>query len=1123
MKRIYKNIIPFLLLPIMVFVLFTGRAEAASNYSFAPSSVLSSGKWVKVRIDESGIYELSYSDLREMGFENPASVCVFGKGGISLPLSFTSDNKPMISDDLSQIGVYHYNDKIYFYAQGVDDIEFLSSYFERKSKNIYSNYGAYFLTDSVTPESIVVAERPKTTASACISGYDYIFHENDLFQNTTLTGQLFWGEDLLGSPKGYEWKLSLPFIDIFEKARLQVKAYAADKSSGTFHYGIAEASAGNQSYKVKHPSPASGSKINPEFIHMTNPVSTLSLDSKDLTLYAKVENAAGSFINLDYWLLSYTKRVPDFLQTSTAQERLTVKVKGSKPGKITIPSAGNIVAFDVTDRTKAVMLPAEKNNDQTVFYYPYFTGHKDLIFCDLSREQKHISGYENIENSDLHAKANEGADFIIISTPKFKEMAERFAELHRTTQNISVITATTTEIYNEFSGGIPDPMAYRAFTKLCYESSDKKLKNLLLMGPVTGDIRKMEQTGNVENYIIGFQDNKVNADTEAANVMDFYGFTDDAIYASLQNNTMQVGVGMLPFETLPEAEIYFTKAENYLNDKDKAAIVNEFLSIGGVGDNHTHALQSIQIADYWAQYEPQKQLNTIIALDAYKETESRRKISSDWQYGKLFSQYFGHGSSFGLNSNRNIFNVPDIELLNNKRQGFMFICACDISKTDQGKKGFGELLTIGNANGMVGTIFSTRTVWSGQNYELAKQFASSLFAAPDKMTDPNDASIVRTVYRLKSPTIGEVFARAKTLSNYSNSLNYIFVGDPALTIPVPLRRISANPLSKASSGQRIRISGTVSVADSIHLRDTLPIESFTLPKDKRYNGKIVVKLMAPERTLRSADYLTNNNLTGKELYVTYNDVRLAEYYGTVKEGVFDFDITLPESLSTYNDGEMQLFLSAYDSDRDLAASGYLSFKSEGENGNPSVADITAPSIEVEYKPDMRMLVISSRDEGGIARSSLGAMIDEAQCEPIMTYSTDDSNEVEYSIFTDRLAAGSHTLQLNISDIAGNYAQKEFSFVSVDKLHSLNLSADRTAILDEIEFSVNEALTGAVLIIADHDGNIVTEIEMTGNTLLWDCKDNEGSPLKAGLYKAVVTEKDAASNKFSQWINFAVLK
>lgn len=1107
----------------MIAFLSFHRTYAATNFTFSPSSVLASGNWVKINISETGIYEIPYSQLREMGFDDPSKVSIFGKGGVSLPINFISGNTRVMTDDLTQTSVWHYDNKLYFYGRGVDEIKFISSstYFERSNKNIYSDSGAYFITDSREPLLVTTPEIP-ASSNLCTSGYDYIFHENDLYQNTTQTGQLFWGEDLLNKNEGYEWKYSPHFIDILKSLRLEMKIYAADKSSGTLHYGISEALSGNQTFKVKHPVPASGTKMNPEFKYMTNPILSLTLESPEFTVYSKVEQASGSFINLDYWILSYTKNIPDLSVSPFTQERLTVKSNNSKPGKLALSSAENVIIFDVTDVNNITLLPSEKENEKYNYYYTNSTSARDLIFCDLSKPQKEIKDFQPVMNSDLHAQASEGADFIIISTPQYLPMAERLADLHRNLQNIKVLVTTTTAVYNEFSGGIPDPMAYRALTKLCYQASEKSLKNLLLMGPVTADIRTASQNGDGYEYIIGFQDNKVTTDTEAANVMDFYGFADDNTYASFQNNTVHVGVGLLPFASEGEAELYIAKVERYLTDKDKAAIVNEFLSIGGIGDNHTHDLQSIQISEYWDRYNPDKQLNTVLALDAYKEGESKKKLFSDLRYGKLFSQYFGHGTSRGLNSSYDFFKVNDIEFLNNPHQGFMMICACDLSGTDHGKKGFGELLTLGNANGTVGTIFATRTAWSGQNYELAKQLASSMFAAPEKVTDPIDASITRTVYRTKSPTIGEVFARAKTISNYSNSLTYLLVGDPALTIPVPLRHIKAHAPANAITGQRLKIKGTISAPDSIHLRDTLPPSAYSLPKDERYNGKIVAKIMAPEKTILSNDYLTNTRQNGKQLNVTYNDVRLAEFHSTVKEGEFDFDIIVPEEAALYPGEKIQVFLSAYDHVRDLASSGYLSFiLEENPEENPGSFDNMAPHISAEYQPDSKLIDITIKDNGKINLSSFIALLDGTKCNPIKRSDSFDDNLNTFVLFTDNLAKGEHSLKLNVSDVAGNNAIETINFICSDKLSSFELTSDKKFVKDDIEFMVNIPVTKGVLLITDYYDNPVTEIDMNGESQIWDCRDKKGVKVAPGLYKAVVKSPESETDNFSSRLYFAV--
>ena len=50
----------------------------ADGSKYAASSALSSGKWVKVQVEDRGFYKLTYADLRGMGFSDPAKVSVHG-------------------------------------------------------------------------------------------------------------------------------------------------------------------------------------------------------------------------------------------------------------------------------------------------------------------------------------------------------------------------------------------------------------------------------------------------------------------------------------------------------------------------------------------------------------------------------------------------------------------------------------------------------------------------------------------------------------------------------------------------------------------------------------------------------------------------------------------------------------------------------------------------------------------------------------------------------------------------------------------------------------------------------------------------------------------------------------
>ncbi|HCT70332.1 MAG TPA: hypothetical protein DF409_04020, partial [Bacteroidales bacterium] len=64
-------------------------ASAKNERSYALNSVLASGDWYKIYINETGIYRLTYNDLKNLGINvnglNPDMIRIFGNGGRMLP------------------------------------------------------------------------------------------------------------------------------------------------------------------------------------------------------------------------------------------------------------------------------------------------------------------------------------------------------------------------------------------------------------------------------------------------------------------------------------------------------------------------------------------------------------------------------------------------------------------------------------------------------------------------------------------------------------------------------------------------------------------------------------------------------------------------------------------------------------------------------------------------------------------------------------------------------------------------------------------------------------------------------------------------------------------------------
>ena len=86
---------------VFFFAILTFTLHAKGQRNYASSSVLSTGKWVKVSTNGRGIYKVTASFLQKAGFSTPinsSSIRLFGNGGSVLPES----NREKITDDLAE-------------------------------------------------------------------------------------------------------------------------------------------------------------------------------------------------------------------------------------------------------------------------------------------------------------------------------------------------------------------------------------------------------------------------------------------------------------------------------------------------------------------------------------------------------------------------------------------------------------------------------------------------------------------------------------------------------------------------------------------------------------------------------------------------------------------------------------------------------------------------------------------------------------------------------------------------------------------------------------------------------------------------------------------------------------
>ena len=138
--------------------------SAVIDTEWGNSSVLSSGKWVKIKTSQQGIYKITYSDLQSWGFTDPSSVSVYGNGGYMLP----EMNSEAFYDDLQQNAVLHgkdgsNSDCLFFYSTGTVKWAYdASKKMFVHQQNSYSDNTFYFLTDDGAGLSVQEEVKPAT-------------------------------------------------------------------------------------------------------------------------------------------------------------------------------------------------------------------------------------------------------------------------------------------------------------------------------------------------------------------------------------------------------------------------------------------------------------------------------------------------------------------------------------------------------------------------------------------------------------------------------------------------------------------------------------------------------------------------------------------------------------------------------------------------------------------------------------------------------------------------------------------------------------------------------------------------------------------------------------------------
>ena len=267
------------------------KAYASAADIYAEHSLLASGKWAKIRVSSSGVYQLTDATVRQAGFSNINKVKIYGYGG-NLQNEALYANDLARTDDLKEVPQCVVGGKHLFYAKG--PVSWTSNSSTVRRRNPYSDYGYYFITQS--------DEEPATVDSATfvssfypspddyhslyeVDGYSWYNGGRNLFDPTPISvggSQQVVITNTTGSQKG---RLT---VNVSAGGNNQIRILLNGKELGTLNVPILQYCKAGQ-------------------VGGTYSLDNLRIDAKDTVT---IVNVSGETARLDYVSMAREKSIP---------------------------------------------------------------------------------------------------------------------------------------------------------------------------------------------------------------------------------------------------------------------------------------------------------------------------------------------------------------------------------------------------------------------------------------------------------------------------------------------------------------------------------------------------------------------------------------------------------------------------------------------------------------------------------------------------------------------------------------------------------------------------------------------------------------------------------------------
>ncbi len=1090
----------------------TLKSTNAENV-YASTSLLSSGDWYKFTVSKSGIYKITFAEMKSLGLSNPENARIYGNGGKSLPEIYTG----YVPDDMVEMpiminnttnGTYSDNDYILFYAQG----PVTWSYDANAKKynhniNAFTDNALYFITSNQGGKKIELIASPIGNSTNSVNSFDGLeFHEANLF-NFKHSGREWYGE-LFDTQTNYDFTFTFPNLIANEPIYIDGEVLNRAETNTAFVINQNNKLVGNVIMSGISTGYLSDYAAAKRFQFNFVP------ESDNFTIKLKFDKKGSSIAQgwLNYFRLAARQNLS--MGSSQLFYRDAKSVGVGKISTFTVANAPTGTAvWDITDINNVKQLAVSYGNG-ALSYNAASDKLREYVAFDPKSGLTPTFIKGKVINQNIHGIAD--VDYVIISHPDFLKQANELADIHRVHDNLSSAIVTPEQIYNEFSSGMPDPAALRNFLKLLYdkaEPSDKAPKYLLLLGDGSYN-NKDKVIGGIanSNFILTYQGVNSLSATNSYVTDDYYGMLDNN--ESVSSGMLDVGVGRFPVKDALHAQIIVDKIKSYISAKKMGDWRNTICFIGDDEDGNIHMRQADNLASYLEKQYPSFNTEKIY-LDAYKQVSTssgsrypdvNAAITNQINKGTLIINYTGHGGPSGVTHEQVIRQNEDINQWTNNIYPLFITATCDFAPFDDFEKtSAGEDVLLNQHGGGIGLLTTTRVVYSGPNFDLNEQFYKKGFI---KSAD-------NPAYRL-----GDIFRITKNNAGDSdNKLNFTLLADPALSLAIPQYRIVTDSINHFSSakGDTLRAYGEVVVKGKIVDELGNKLENF--------NGVLYPTVFDKKKEILTL----NNDGEGVFAFELQNNV-LFKGKATVKNGDFEAQLIMPRDMDyAYGKGKISFY--AADSTSDAAGTtqsvviGGLTTGVTPNDIGPSIKLFLNDTTFLDggISNEFPTLLAHIGDENGLNPGGNGlghditAILDNDLNQTFVLNSYFETNidnfrkgSVEFKF--PKISPGDHTVTFKIWDNFNNSSEAEINFkvlggtdILLQRVYNYpNPANDYTNFF--FEHNQTDAELDVTIEIYSMAGSLITRISehivptgYTSTPIHWNLTSQNNNKIRPGIY------------------------